>query len=754
MSHRFHRRPSSSRAGLVSLVALSASISPFVSPALGGDLLSAPRGSTTSWDTSGTGLPIQGITGVAADRGVMAFKSAVANLGLTQECVRVGESGSIRFAAEPGTAIVSPVVGEQQAGFGDAIALFGGDADFPPRLVVGAPLEDHAAGANAGAIYIFDRLEGLWVQRARIVAPDATANDRFGMSVGIDRADPTVIVVGAPDADGGGRAYRVNFTLQGAQSVGRLEPGVAIGAAARFGFAVAVTRGVAVVGAPDDLDLGGRVHIFRADTRAALVRIDGVGIEALGAALDARDGVLAVGAPYAPAIAPVASAGRVAIVGVEDAIASAAVDELGELRPPETDVPAFQFGASIALHPKGISVLSQNSPASIVRVRDYRLPRLAPVETAVPCLVQDISSISSFGASATVACMGEVLLVGGTLPGLNAASCRAFDMRVGGRDQDLDSVDDLLLVKPATGGLRIWTLDGGARDGNFVATEGAPPAPAIAFGSIWTCLGSADLWGNGRFATLWRHKTSMQLKALFASGPEFVCTESDVLVPPAFGVTAGVTGKVLGLADTNGDRTTDLLVLENGTTVVEHAMRGPEIVSRRELANITGHAFLGLGDFNGDGIADAILRKTSNNRLRLLAIGVLGAEIVDFVSEGPGPAIVFPSSLDVAATGDFTGDGADDMVIFNATARRVQIWSFEGVIRASRTDVGGTLAPGWTVRAALDADGDFDPDIALVRATTRDVAVWQMEGTTKVALTLRVLAPVGSNILNGVEQRR
>jgi hypothetical protein len=72
----------------------------------------------------------------------------------------------------------------------------------------------------------------------------------------------------------------------------------------------------------------------------------------------------------------------------------------------------------------------------------------------------------------------------------------------------------------------------------------------------------------------------------------------------------------------------------------------------------------------------------------------------------------------------------------------------------SRTNVGGPIGAGWTVRAALDADGDFDPDIVLTKAATRSVSAWQMQGTTKLGLTMNLVSPVGFNVLNGVEQRR
>lgn len=73
---------------------------------------------------------------------------------------------------------------------GSAVAIHGDTA------VVGAPLSD-LAGLDAGAVFVFERQGGAWVQQATLLSPAPADHEVFGISVAIhgDR-----ILVGAPRA--------------------------------------------------------------------------------------------------------------------------------------------------------------------------------------------------------------------------------------------------------------------------------------------------------------------------------------------------------------------------------------------------------------------------------------------------------------------------------------------------------------------------------------------------------------------------
>lgn len=146
--------------------------------------------------------------------------------------------------------------------FGRSVAM---DGD---TIVVGSAFDDHTA-VDAGSAYVFVRSGGLWVEQAKLTAPDAGASDYFGLAVGISG---DTIVVGAQSDDDvavdAGSAYIFvrsgsNWTAQGKI--------LAADAAAQdfFGSAVAISGDTVLVGAAFNDDVGassGSAYVF---TRSA-----------------------------------------------------------------------------------------------------------------------------------------------------------------------------------------------------------------------------------------------------------------------------------------------------------------------------------------------------------------------------------------------------------------------------------------------------------------------------------------------------
>ncbi|EDM79208.1 PAS/PAC sensor signal transduction histidine kinase [Plesiocystis pacifica SIR-1] len=182
--------------------------------------------------------------------------------------------------------------------------------------VGGDELDDSAA--NAGAAYVFQRIQGEWQQRAYLKAADAHAGDEFGASVDIS-ADGERVVVGAPfaeleDASGttspeqedAGAAYVFEREGLDWHELARLAS-LAPEAHARFGSAVSVAGegSFAAVGAPHN-QAGGSVEVFAGmfgawSTSSQLQLTAPEGGARFGAALDldVAGETLVVGAPLA-----------------------------------------------------------------------------------------------------------------------------------------------------------------------------------------------------------------------------------------------------------------------------------------------------------------------------------------------------------------------------------------------------------------------------------------------------------------------
>ena len=147
--------------------------------------------------------------------------------------------------------------------FGTSVAVAGDIA------VVGAPSDDHAGGADAGSVYVYEWDGDAWGGEQKLIAPDAEANDQFGSSVAIE-AD--VILVGAKNegntggSDGSGAVYVFRDT---GTSWVHEDTLIASGTLAgdQLGGSVSLSGGVAVLGA-GTTDCGaesdcGAAYVFR-----------------------------------------------------------------------------------------------------------------------------------------------------------------------------------------------------------------------------------------------------------------------------------------------------------------------------------------------------------------------------------------------------------------------------------------------------------------------------------------------------------
>ena len=150
----------------------------------------------------------------------------------------------------------SDTVGGDQ--FGTTLAMSGDYA------IVGAPRKDDF-GNNSGAAYIFTRQGTEWVEQAKLVAPDARAGDYFGISVAID--GDTALVGGhrinKPTADAGSVYVFERLGNSWIQTAHLTAPDAT--KFAYFGFSVGIDGNTAIVGATRDDEEGvdaGAAYVF------------------------------------------------------------------------------------------------------------------------------------------------------------------------------------------------------------------------------------------------------------------------------------------------------------------------------------------------------------------------------------------------------------------------------------------------------------------------------------------------------------
>lgn len=166
-------------------------------------------------------------------------------------------------------------------GFGWSVAVDGN------TIVVGALGEDGSGNQvnpavdelaiDAGAVYVFGRVGGVWSQQAYLKASASGDQDSFGASVAING---DTIIVGAPNEDGSGTGVNPPFN-NGTQDAGAAYVFVRTGlvgggtwlseaylkasntsSGAQFGWSVAISGNSVIIGAPGELHLGGTADVY------------------------------------------------------------------------------------------------------------------------------------------------------------------------------------------------------------------------------------------------------------------------------------------------------------------------------------------------------------------------------------------------------------------------------------------------------------------------------------------------------------
>jgi len=181
--------------------------------------------------------------------------------------------------------------------FGYSVAVSG------DTVVVGARNDDHAGGTNAGSVYVFVRSGTDWVEQAKLTASDATVRDYFGQSVAL-RGD--TVVVGALDDGAGQYSGSVYVFVRSGTTWSEQAKLTASDATAddQFGWSVALSGDTAVVGARVD-DVGGQnsgsAYVFvRSGTtwsqQAKLTASDAAADDFFGASVALSGGIAVVGA--------------------------------------------------------------------------------------------------------------------------------------------------------------------------------------------------------------------------------------------------------------------------------------------------------------------------------------------------------------------------------------------------------------------------------------------------------------------------
>src|SRR5262249_15648171 len=233
-----------------------------------------------------------------------------------------------------------------------------------------------------------------------------------------------------------------------------------------------------------------------------------------------------------------------------------------------------------------------------------------------------------------------------------------------------------ILLHNANGAYVDWTMNGAAISAAGSLTfNGAP----VGLDSSWSVPGIADFSGDGK-ADILLHNTNGSYVDWTMNGAAIAGASSLTFNGAPVGLDS--SWSVPGTADFNGDGKADILLHNTNGAYVDWTMNGSAIAAANNLT-FNGAAVgldpswpvAGTGDFNGDGKADIVLHNTNGSFVDWTMNGsaITAPQNLTFQQI----QVALDASWAVAGIGDYNGDGKADILLRNTNGSFVD-WTMNG----------------------------------------------------------------------------
>jgi hypothetical protein len=283
-------------------------------------------------------------------------------------------------------------------------------------------------------------------------------------------------------------------------------------------------------------------------------------------------------------------------------------------------------------------------------------------------------------------------------------------------DFDGDGKSDILWRNLATGENYVYPMDGTA----ILGTEGYLRTVAD---QDWKVAGIGDFDGDGKSDILWRNAASGENYVYLMNG-------AGIAGEGYLRAVADPSWRVASVGDFDGDGKDDLLWRndasgENYLYPMDGLAIKPTEGYVRTVADLAWRV-AGTGDIDGDGKADLLWRNASTGQNYVYFMD--GTTIKP--TEGYLRTVA-DQGWQVGGVGDFDGDGLADLLWRNASTGENYLYPMSGTTILPGEGYLRTVADtAWEVKGTGDYDGDGRADILWRHATSGENYLYPMQGRT------------------------